>query len=78
MKKMKEFQKYSYIHTVCLTNHYDEKYDELLSQTAMHMIVFPENTIGLAFNLEDYISDPASSVTLFDNYNVTFELIRDN
>jgi len=72
-----EFQKYSYIHTVCLTNHYDEKYDELLSQTAMHMIVFPENTIGLAFNLEDYISDPASSVTLFDNYNVTFEQMNE-
>jgi UDP-2,4-diacetamido-2,4,6-trideoxy-beta-L-altropyranose hydrolase len=67
------FQQFSQIKTICLTNKFDEKFKDLLYSSGMETVTFSDQTFGLEYNLEDYIPSSLNSITLFDNYDVTFE-----
>ena len=68
-----EFEQYTNVKTYCLTNKFEEKFDSFVKNLRMEIIVFPKKVLGLDFDLFTYIKSTGKCITIFDNYDVTFE-----
>jgi UDP-2,4-diacetamido-2,4,6-trideoxy-beta-L-altropyranose hydrolase len=66
-------EKYANVKTYCLTNKGEKKIECFLDNSGMEVVVFPERVLGLDFDLSNYVRSTGKCITIFDNYDVTFE-----